>query len=79
MEEDCSEKVTTYECHIYDANGTLTLYLRNAIIEDGVNDDRVCSLIKETNLKVKKYGYSLSFKRYSSERRDSTLVLKKNK
>jgi len=56
LEEDCTEKVTTYEHHIYDANGTLTLYLRNAIIEDGVNDERMYLFIIATNLIVKEYG-----------------------
>ena len=56
---------------------SMTFYLRNAIVQNGVNDDRVCSLIKETNLKVKKYGYSLSFKRYSSETSGFDIDVKK--
>ena len=57
----------------------MTFYLRNAIVQNGVNDDRVYSLIKETNLKVKKYGYSLSFKRYSSETSGFDINVEKNK
>ena len=58
---------------------SMTFYLRNAIVQNGVNDDRVYSLIKETNLKVKKYGYSLSFKRYSSETSGFDINVEKNK
>ena len=58
---------------------SMTFYLSNAIVQDGVNDDRVYSLIKETNLKVKKYGYSLSFKRYSSETSGFDINVEKKK
>lgn len=42
-------------------------YLKDAIIEDGVNDKRVFTLIEKANKAIKGSGFSLSFSRYSSD------------
>lgn len=42
-------------------------YLKDVIIEDGVNDKRVFTLIEKANKAIKGSGFSLSFSRYSSD------------
>lgn len=42
-------------------------YLKDVIIEDGVNDKRVFTLIEKANKAIKGSGFSLSLSRYSSD------------
>ena len=46
---------------------SMASYLKDAIIEDGVNDKRVFTLIEKANKAIKGSGFSLSFSRYSSD------------